>query len=663
MSDADSESATQPRGVDLNPPDFPAGTDAPRETPPSDATDISSASPGSISAIASPYRQGPSISQIEIEEYLQLFNELFKLGAPALLQDLQSLLIRAPRAPLVTKESMRELDIESIVNNPKLRRDINFELRLAFRPTETGGKQARLKLIKQEYIDALAAELEITRFLFHARRGRYGPELLRLLRTRGLQRVRKLLATIKDILETMITESDLPKLRQHFDIELRVQQITHGCMDFIQVTTWLGRLLKTHCAPVRDSQIDQVVKEIEQGDIQSISSGLVSLLEALENMKLDIANHQVRHLKAYFVNWTFPFEIKYHGNRIKRNRFDPFPSRKWFLDQQQRPLLSDPSSLVSKKHPLDKDLLTFIESFILHIFPTQAQLPDSFDMDSHRVRVLRSDLLEILQLMLCYHIFLQYWVEENHYRETIPHIPFSVEVQILGHMRAICSPHGVANSTAYLAQGFVKWVAELKGEYTEGSTDQDAVEQVEEVLRSELDANWLIAPFSHTLGDPVPQFLLAIMKPLILSVCEVATSLLKTDYFEIFKRLVPQPPPTTKVAQAVQKLTVCPPVPRTQRFSDDVSPIFVSQLNEVTNRLAHIAILHWKVWSPLVYLNDEIEEGNFGTAEGISRTVSPMPGPLPSYVPGDLRRASPMPTQEVMEPQKSENPVLRKDDR
>jgi hypothetical protein len=570
--------------------------------------------------------KGPPTQQgenVEAEEYTALWEDIIsQLAAPLEYRRFKDAFIYAMTTPPVTKESMKELNVESIVNNAKLRSDINYESKLAFRPTEDAEKQERLKKSKELFIKALAAEFEIIRFLHICRDGENGGKVKPLLqRLRIKSRVRKLMLSVKDILKDMIAEQDQLLLAQHFDVDLRFQEITRGSCDFVRITTWLGRLLKTHCAPVRDPLIDNFIDEVGKQDINSISKGLVSLLEVLENMKLDIANHQVRHLKAYFINWTYPFELKYHRNRIHRGHFDPLPSKQWFFDVQQW-LQSSESNSISFQIPRDNlPLQHFVEGFLRKLVPnsgslckhhrriqaaeqvdqpkpcTLAELPNTFDMDSTRVKNLSNEFLELLHLIISYNVFLQFWKDEFRDRPA-PEIPFPIEIQVLGHMRAIAAGGGVSKAVPNIAAGIVKWVAELTGQFTPQTlNDVDAMDRVEQELKAQLDVN----------SDAMSDLLGSLLESLVLDVYDVATEYMNVDYFEIHKNLVPQPPPST---QMVQNLGPYMRKPRSSRFAElgGLSPIFVSELAELVNRTAHITVLHWRVWSHLVYLENESED-------------------------------------------------------
>ena len=70
--------------------------------------------------------------------------------------------LSATEQPPVTSESLAELDTPRIINNPKLRHDVNFDRELHFRPNLEGSKGKQKIKLAQDYWKALEGEL----FLF-----------------------------------------------------------------------------------------------------------------------------------------------------------------------------------------------------------------------------------------------------------------------------------------------------------------------------------------------------------------------------------------------------------------------------------------------------------------------------------------------------------------
>ncbi|KAI7092787.1 hypothetical protein KC324_g21944, partial [Hortaea werneckii] len=61
---------------------------------------------------------------------------------------------RATMVPPITAESLAELDMHRIINNPKLRHDVNFDRDLHFRPNLDGSKGRQKVKSAEQYWQA-----------------------------------------------------------------------------------------------------------------------------------------------------------------------------------------------------------------------------------------------------------------------------------------------------------------------------------------------------------------------------------------------------------------------------------------------------------------------------------------------------------------------------
>ncbi|KAL9064225.1 MAG: hypothetical protein Q9157_007911, partial [Trypethelium eluteriae] len=220
----------------------------------------------------------------------------------------------APETPPITAESLSELNIDRIVTNAQLRHDINFDREIHFRPNVDCSKGRQKINAAEQYWKALVAELELYALL----------DSKSSLSQASQRRIPLILDTIKEILQSLLPEIDRAQVVDVLDVPVLMQQMQRGTCDLIGLAEWLAKLLKVHCAPMRDGWVDQMVEHIEDGvrnaRAQSIVDGLRELLGILEAMKLDVANHQIRHLRLFLVEDTIHFEQQHHQSRIERDR-------------------------------------------------------------------------------------------------------------------------------------------------------------------------------------------------------------------------------------------------------------------------------------------------------------------------------------------------------
>jgi hypothetical protein len=189
----------------------------------------------------------------------------------------QDLAVKLP----VTKGTLSELDVNKIVNNPKLRHDINFDPDLHFRPNLDGEKGRRKTQKANDFWDTMRAQLR--EYLIH--REQFESELGDVEWC-----LPATLKAIRGILETLIPQQDRASVEETFNVDLLMQQFRKGVADLVKLAPWLSQLLKCHCAPMRDDWVDEMVTQLSNGDrngdVNMLVGGMQNLLGVLEAMKL-----------------------------------------------------------------------------------------------------------------------------------------------------------------------------------------------------------------------------------------------------------------------------------------------------------------------------------------------------------------------------------------
>lgn len=249
--------------------------------------------------------------------------------------------------PPITKASLSELDLARIINDPKLRHDINFEREISFKPN-TYGEHLQEKLNRaQMYWEALIVE-----FALYSHRQRYftsktstasGGRIfaansadLSILRRAAL-RLPYTFAAIRDILKTLVPGSEWAAIDERLDVDLLIQELENGVCDIQGLAYWLGQLLLRSCSPSRDPQVKEMVALIQQGadkdDPRLLALGMKAVFGILETMRLvsslalaprhqkltacqDVANHQIRYLRLLMIDDTVHFEQKTFLHRV-----------------------------------------------------------------------------------------------------------------------------------------------------------------------------------------------------------------------------------------------------------------------------------------------------------------------------------------------------------
>jgi hypothetical protein len=183
--------------------------------------------------------------------------------------------------PPVTKATLSELDVNKIVNNPKLRHDINFDPDLHFRPNLDGEKGRRKTQRANDFWETMRAQLRS----YIMNRDQFEKEL-----GNAEWCLPATLKAIRGILETLVPQRDRASVEETFNVDLLMQQFRKGVADLEKLALWLSQLLKCHCAPMRDNWVDDMVTQLSNGDrngdVALLVAGMQNLLGVLEAMKL-----------------------------------------------------------------------------------------------------------------------------------------------------------------------------------------------------------------------------------------------------------------------------------------------------------------------------------------------------------------------------------------
>ena len=232
------------------------------------------------------------VEQYLAPEVLQRFE--IKLLDLAYYQDVNKL------DPPITSASLSELDLARIINDPKLRHDINFEREISFKPNVYGEHLQEKLEQAQMYWEAL-----INEFAFYSQRQRHlqnkaskesdrrvfalPPTDLATLR-RAAVRLPHTFAAIREILKTLVPGSEWDAIDERLDVDLLIQELENGVCDVRGLADWLGQLLLRSCSPLRDSQVNDMVALIQKGadkdDPRLLAFGLKDLFGILETMRL-----------------------------------------------------------------------------------------------------------------------------------------------------------------------------------------------------------------------------------------------------------------------------------------------------------------------------------------------------------------------------------------
>ncbi|GAA6031396.1 hypothetical protein JCM8097_005641 [Rhodosporidiobolus ruineniae] len=406
----------------------------------------SSASTSSWTSVAQPMSQAELLSLHALRLASEAQISPASLTPPALV-------------PPITKTTLRELDMQEIMRNPQLRHDVVFDPNLMFRPNYDGERGERKRLAAEQYWLAINREVSLgcrcTTYqntallpcICLAQSSSSGAPVPTPLSARLASRIIPLVLELRNILLTLLPAPGPPspilpssptftslyappsptpsspvsptafthardRILDALDPSYISQQLARGMLDVASLAKFLGQTLKTHCAPMRDTLVDEMVKACEG---EGLASGLRQCFEILELMKLDIANHQLRSLRAYLVQTSVDFERRFIQDFVIRKGGVPSVSRlKEWLDAATA-AEAEPRTGSEVDDMVVRGLLDLV-------FPSSSStpasaadapstaataLPDTLQLDSYRLQAFHADATDLSVLYLLLTLFQQ----------------------------------------------------------------------------------------------------------------------------------------------------------------------------------------------------------------------------------------------------------------
>ena len=128
--------------------------------------------------------------------------------------------------PPVTKGTLSELDVNKIVNNPKLRHDINFDPDLHFRPNLDGEKGRKKTQRANDFWELMRTQLRDYLTSREEFEKKFGDAEWCLPAT---------LTAIRGILETLVPQRDRASVEETFNVDLLMQQFRKGVADLVRL--------------------------------------------------------------------------------------------------------------------------------------------------------------------------------------------------------------------------------------------------------------------------------------------------------------------------------------------------------------------------------------------------------------------------------------------
>lgn len=323
-----------------------------------------------------------------------------------------------PSVPPINLTLLKEIDLHEILKNPQLRHDILFDPQLQFRPNLDGERGRRKRLA----IDKYWAEIERECKSVCMGPSSSSPTLTTsapMVPPPLVSRLAILFQTVRDILVSLLPAKDRPMVTEIMDIDFLVQQLYRRSFEFVGLAEWLAQVFKSHCAPMRDPWVGEMLGKFADahrtGQVAPLVQGLRMVFQILEAMKLDVANHQIRILRPVLVETAVDFERDYFHNLLAHRKLDIADSLSWFykhytqnLDQQKQ--LSPLTNLDDANQYSDSRLRPLISQGVVALLLCRhmaAEFPLTLAFDHTRLVLLRADVRQLVCVELCLALYRQ----------------------------------------------------------------------------------------------------------------------------------------------------------------------------------------------------------------------------------------------------------------
>ena len=528
--------------------------------------------------------------------------------------------VSAAEQPPITPESLAELDMPRIINNPKLRHDVNFDRELSFRPNLDGSKGRQKLRLADEYWKALEAELFLYKLVLQhsadpqqQENEAYWQGILGV----SQKRLAKLFHAIRDILKTLVPDCDQKSIDDRLDVDLIMRQILNAMFDLMDLGSWLAKIIKNHCAPMRDVEVDRMQATIKEsaGEDQPLGvlvKGIRQLLTLLENMKLDVANHQIRHMRPLLVEDTVNFQRRYNAHRISMGKIDVPRSRLWFEHEMEAltTAYSTPTHVEALTSALLKGLV-----FTDHFYHSY---PQTFYLDQERLRAFRTEIHAQIFNLVCKEVL--YEMAPKQAPQTELEEAAAALENCVNSILDGC--HGrIGTNVEYVAAEIMRLVLFIEKAATD--CDPDLMDFAQQRLETDLRTQ------SPTFKKHAEDVVARILPKMQTSV----TKHIKYPALRLQDLLVPHSPPS--IAHHLPLSYVAPGYGAVCDAAMGPTPVVKDE--ELIRRFTHVVVLHWQVWAELVYLAPHNDEGsdNDGVTPPSSGNTSPtVPVAQAVYEPG-----------------------------
>lgn len=303
---------------------------------------------------------------------------------------------------------------------------------------------------------------------------------------------------------------------------------------------------------------------------------------------------------------TVPFLTDYFSSKIKRNSFQVEPARLWYVAARERAKQED----ARRNSPTQSDGLEPLDALFRGIteqllqFHPPNDFPETFLFDSDRLWQLRSTIQNLINLEIAWYIFESYVHTQKRYLSARDETYSTFRSRIWSLLEDGMDLDGGTTSVDAqddldLRRG-ARWLQNMRcialeiARFACAACCLDPVVADEVITPIEAALGWhlsnesnLFRYFQNTMREKILAATLTSARKYLhlspLAICEAQRALISSS-----NETAGTSAPSGASPQLLSSTQV--------------------DIERIGMRLAHMGVLHWRVWAPLLYLRDEIAE-------------------------------------------------------
>jgi hypothetical protein len=301
------------------------------------------------------------------------------------------------------------------------------------------------------------------------------------------------------------------------------------------------------------------------------------------NVCKDVANHQIRNLKTLLIEDTINFERRYHLDRLVngRARVNIDAAHSWYSSALEEYRQECTPQRDVRRLQLD----TFVRAVVSTLFSgsSQCNFPETFYLDQDRLRTLKAEVDDMTLFDICFEMFgllLKNFGYNGPVSQARKHQLHASLLAIIGEGIGQGPQQWMMNSEP-ISLELVRQSLAMAG--LPPNPNLDTLQKANLHLR---------AMFYTTFSDHAAS-LEATIVPQILALVDRHV---QSSPIDLFNNLVtlPAPPPSLTPSQALLPL-----------ISNNTLSSHSEQFTDVSSRITHIILLHWRIWGPIAYVQDD----------------------------------------------------------